>query len=161
MTNHQSFRCGTRVGAILLAAVFSAGLAGCGKSASNQVDTQAVLGTWTEVPKSEAETTGRFGGGAEPGAKVTKLRKLVMNQDGTFLMTFVNDKGAPAGDAKVSGTWKGGKAMLEFEVTNSTLAGDAANSVPASGRTVKFEDKPLQFVVFDQNGQRITFTTTN
>lgn len=117
----------TWVGLVLFVA--GAAIAGCngGEAKSDgSIDVTATLGTWMEV-RDETVVNPRF----VPQAPLTQsLRKLTLNEDGSFTFELVDRSGDPTDEGKVSGTWAAVGGSIVFESTENTLKADLKPMTP-------------------------------
>lgn len=116
---------------LLLTVSLGLGVAGCGesdpKNENPNVAAKAFVGTWLD---NRDATVGNR------NTDETKTRsKLVIKEDGTWELSFTDEKGAAAeADQKASGTWKMNDGLVAvFESTSNTVTKpELAGMVPTA-----------------------------
>lgn len=138
----------------MLAAAFCS-LAGCGKDKPivDTGDPKLVVGSWIEVRVAGEAPAGNPRRGDAPKTFPTEnLRKLTMNDGGTFKLELVTPAKAPVAGKAAEGNWVFKDGRINFEVKSNTLGDTLAGMLPSRGSAPVAGAEQPQFVITDESG---------
>lgn len=142
----------------LLLAVAAGGLVGCGGGggvAPSKIDVKACLGTWIEVRENT-------GGENNPRMRVIKpltddLRRLTINEDGTYTMELLTPDGKPIEGAVIKGKWTNDERTMEFSATSNEFPSDLETLEPSLTSGVVDTPNGPRLIIEDYESQLVRF----
>lgn len=142
----------------LVLVVTGAALTGCGGGGSHTpstINVKATYGTWIEVREAKADPSNPRVRVSEP--LTNDLRKLTIQEDGTYTMVLVTKSGNPIEGAVIKGKWTNDERMIEFSSDDNKFPSKLEALEPLNTSGVIDAPEGKRLVVEDLDSSLVRF----